>query len=85
MFCCMSQASSSASGDIFCGKNDLSFLVNERVFGYNYTDRNKRYCYALQNNKRAARLCENVGENINTTDNAWTPQGAGYQYNLYQL
>ena len=85
MFCCMSKATSAATGDIFCGKNDLSFLIDERVFGYNYVERNKRYCYALKNNKRAARLCENIGENINTTDNAWTPQGAGYQYNLYLL
>ncbi len=85
MFCCMSKATSQSSGDIFCGKNDLSFLINERVFGYNYVERNKRYCYALQDNTRGNRLCTNVGTNTNTTDNAWTPQGNKYIYNVYRL
>ena len=85
MFCCMSKAYSQATGDIFCGKNDLSFLVDERIFNFNYVDANKRYCYALLNNKRANRLCESVGKKTNYIDNAFTPQGNSNRYQLYSL
>ena len=85
MFCCMSKASPSASGDIFCGKNDLTFLVDERVFGYNHSLKNTRYCFALKDNKRANRLCDSVGTKMNWTDNAWTPQGKNFIYQIYRL
>lgn len=85
IFCCMSKSFSSGTGDIFCGRNDLSYIVNERVFGYNHKTSNKRYCYALRNNIRANRLCDSVGTNLNQTDNAWTPQGHGNVYQVYRL
>ncbi len=85
MFCCMSKGTSTSSGDIFCGKNNISFLACERVFYTNGKDANRRYCYALKNDTRANRLCESLGEKTNYTDNAWTPQGAGNMYKLYKL
>jgi len=85
MFCCMSKATSSASGDIFCGKNDLSFLVDERVFGYNHIEINKRYCFALVDNTRANRLCDNVCKTTKWTENAFTPKGTNNSYQVCRL
>ena len=88
MFCCMSRGEIGGAGgssDIFCGKNNISFLACERVFYTNGKDANKRFCYALENDTRANRLCESVGEKTNAKDNAWTPQGLGNMYKLYKL
>lgn len=88
MFCCMSLGAiggGSGTADIMCGKNDLSFLIDDRSFYGNNDSGAIRLCYAAQNNKRAERLCRSVGTISFGTDNAWTPKGTSYYYNRWRL
>ena len=83
MYCCMSTGGSDTIGSVSCGKKDLSFIFSEQVFTYNFVEQHKRYCYALNNNARAKRLCKSLGK-YDRNVNAFTPQGiTGYDYSRY--
>ena len=71
MFCCMSLGQiggGTGTADIMCGKNNLSFLVDDRSFWGTNQNATVRFCYARQKNKRGERLCRSVGKEEYGTD-----------------
>ena len=85
MFCCMSGSGDQHGGLVNCGKSDLSVLCSQNFFGIGSTVAlRKMYCLAQVNNKRANRLCGNIGK-FTGTGNNWTPEGYKNSYNYYVL
>ena len=85
MFCCMSPSGGSHIGVINCGKNDLSFICAQDFLTYNNepTTRNIR-CLAEENNTRANRLCQSLGQQTAIV-NMWTPIGLNNRYRNYKI
>ena len=85
MFCCMSPSGGSHIGVINCGKNDLSFICAQDFLTYNNEPaiRNIR-CLAEENNARANRLCQSLGQQTAIV-NMWTPIGAINRYQNYKI
>ena len=81
MFCCMSK-SSNIWGVIDCGKKDLSFLYQENFLDTTNTSKRSSFCGALNNNKRAERLCSSFGTHYDT-GNVLTPSGIWNTYKYY--
>ena len=83
MFCCISKGSETSSGVVTCGKKDLSFIFNYRVFEYNWVDNPQRSCMSLKTNARAERLCKSMGK-YSGSINVFTLQGlSGHDYSQY--
>ena len=85
MFCCLLKASSTSSGDISCGKNDLSLVYHEQLVGTNNTLQKEYNCKAKNNNKRANRVCQNIGVLNKNNSSVWTPTGNESNYIKYKI
>ena len=87
MFCCLSDSSAEKSAAIMCGRNDLSFMYAENFLNKNneLSSTRSAKCKAAKNNKRAHRLCNNIGRYSSDNNNAWTPQGIVGGYTNYFL
>ncbi|MCR5504106.1 MAG: type II secretion system GspH family protein [Elusimicrobiaceae bacterium] len=81
MFCCISK-SGGIWGLIDCGKKDLSFIYQENFLNPSNTSKRISFCGALNNNKRAERLCSSFGTHYNTK-NVLTPSGIWNSYKFY--
>ena len=88
MFCCISGpvTSSSATGLINCGKNDVSVIFQRSILDRNNVPlQSPPACLAEVNNARANRLCNSLGEKTTRTNNTWTPAGILNSYQRYEL
>ncbi len=85
MFCCLLRADSTSNGAISCGKNDLSLVYDEQLVGKNNTLEKAFSCKAKEGNKRANRLCENMGIFQYKGSCVWTPEGNPCNYARYKL
>lgn len=87
MFCCLSDSDVSHTAAIMCGKKDLSFMYAENFLNNNnkLSSTRSAKCKAAKDNKRAHRLCNNIGRYSSDNNNAWTPQGLVGGYTNYFL
>jgi len=85
MFCCLLKADSTSSGDISCGKNDLSLVYHEQLVGVSNSLQIETYCKAKTNNKRAVRVCQALGTFKSGSTLVWTPEGSESGYSRYKL
>ncbi|MCR5504609.1 MAG: prepilin-type N-terminal cleavage/methylation domain-containing protein [Elusimicrobiaceae bacterium] len=85
MFCCMSASGEGWTGDINCGKKDLSFLSHQPFFTSNNVPiKRTALCVAEKDNARANRLCSSLGV-CQHISNEWTPKGINNSYKYYLL
>ena len=84
MFCCIRDVVPGVHpGKIYCGKNNLSIVVDNTILDKNGIPVNKYECLAELDNTRAKRLCRSVGK-IKGGSTVFTPAGI-LQYHSYQM
>lgn len=85
MYCCLNKASSTSSGDIYCGKNDFSLIYHEQLVGINNSLNRQVHCKANENNNRAKKACQAIGNFKNNGSLVWTPEGTKNNYARYLI
>ena len=85
MFCCLLRADPTSKGTITCGKNDLSLLYEEKLVGINNILEKAFSCVAKEGNKRANKVCKNIGLFQYNGSYVWTPEGDKHNYARYKL